>query len=93
MKIKESSGKYGLRVNVSTSFCFSFPCLLSIMDWVFSSSHPAITGGVIDRNAFHFFENCGFNKRLYIKYILPWTHAMDKNTVEPQGPEEFRVNK
>ena len=93
MKIKESSGKYVFRVNVCTSFCFSFGCLLSIMDWVFSSSNPAITDGVIDRNAFHFFENCGFNKRLYIKYILPWTHAMDKNTVEPQGPEEFRVNK
>ena len=32
-----------------------------------------MTGGVID------FENGGFNKRLY---ILPWTHAMDKNAVE-----------
>ena len=78
-KIKESSGAYTFRVNVSTSFCFLFACLLSVMDflWMFSSSHPAMAGGVIDQ-PLHPLDNCGFNKRLYIKYILPWTHAIDK---------------
>ena len=50
-EIKESSGTYKFRLNVSTSFCFLFACLLSVKDclWVFSSSHPAMTGGEIDK--------------------------------------------